>query len=187
MRSLAHAMVASHDGDCDGVLRGTEVVSLLTELFTPRPPIMHSKNGARERAARWPFRAPLPRPLCRSPLEAALGRAMRARSARPQNVSAAGFSSASRSRAVWDMACVEPGTPAAASDPSVYRPRSRGGHSAAAASDDDADAGFEVSEDDDEDSLRVSTWHAALSATPTLPARGDDGMPLMLSALLQPA
>ena len=79
LHSLAQSLFGAHDTDCNGVLVGAEVEALLKDLFTPRSLPSYVIPAARERVARWPFKAPLTPPLCRTPKEAALGRAMRMR------------------------------------------------------------------------------------------------------------
>ena len=64
--SLARGFLAAFDGDCDAAARKGELKALLRALFTPpKVGLMDwQKHAARERVARWPFRAPLVPPLC---------------------------------------------------------------------------------------------------------------------------
>lgn len=97
LASLVDALFNAHDADCDGVLRGNEVKTLLRDIFTV--PNMYPRLVTvlmRERAHKWPFAAPLMRPFCRTARDAAAAAAVARR------IAAGGV------REHWDFTCIVP-------------------------------------------------------------------------------
>lgn len=74
VESVAESLLSHHDADCDGTVRGTEVRSLLVDLFTTPAVPPATALCMREQRAPWAVTAPLTRPPCNSEREAAVSR-----------------------------------------------------------------------------------------------------------------